>query len=110
MTYRGVYRDGIVVLQGDVDLRNGEPVDVNSTRGKRYKSKTIKKAKSPVGKRRGAKDVAPVAGAKPRPSVKDKSGKSAEHPLPGFGAWKHRTDIVDSAAFATGVRKRTSRR
>lgn len=29
MTSRGVYRDGIVTLRGDVDLRNGATVDVN---------------------------------------------------------------------------------
>ncbi len=29
MTYKGVYRDGIVIIQGDVGLRNGSIVDVN---------------------------------------------------------------------------------
>jgi outer membrane protein assembly factor BamB len=34
MSYRGVYRDGIVVLEGEVDLRNGTTVEVNPARGK----------------------------------------------------------------------------
>lgn len=29
MTYKGVYRDGIVIIQGEVDLQNGATVDVN---------------------------------------------------------------------------------
>ena len=29
MTYRGIYRDGFVIIQGNVDLQNGDSVDVN---------------------------------------------------------------------------------
>lgn len=35
---------------------------------------------------------------------------SAEHPLPGFGAWKHRPDLPDSADAARDLRHRVSRR
>lgn len=102
MTYRGVYRDGIVVLRGAVDLRNGQPVDVKSTGSSSVKSNASAKAKSAVGGARGAKGRAK--------SRKPAKPKSAKHPLPGFGAWKHRTDIVDSAEFARWLRRRTSTR
>jgi hypothetical protein len=45
MTYRGVYRDGIVTLDGDVDLRNGAVVEVNvpsTRRGGAARPSTIK--------------------------------------------------------------------
>jgi hypothetical protein len=98
MIYRGVYRDGIVILEGDVDLQNGEPVSVS--RGKNVKSKS--KAKSAT---RGRKPAA--ASAKSRTPA---ANRSAKHPLPGFGAWKHRTDIADSVAFARALRRKTGAR
>jgi len=30
MTYRGVYRDGVVRVEGDVDLRNGSHVEITA--------------------------------------------------------------------------------
>jgi hypothetical protein len=46
MTYKGVYRDGIVILQGDTNIQNGALVDVNLRGAKRTakssaRSKTI---------------------------------------------------------------------
>lgn len=96
MTYRGVYRDGIVILQGDVDLRNGDSVEVNATPAR--KPKAEKKSASGTNLRRGK-----VRSSSPKRTT-------AKHPLPGFGAWKGRTDIGDTAEFARALRKRTSTR
>ena len=102
MTYRGVYRDGVVVLQGDVDLQNGERVEVSPSRALGTRLKTAAKTGSiPKGGRR--------TGGRAKPRAFSKT-QSAAHPLPGFGAWKHRTDIVDSAEFARALRRRTSTR
>jgi hypothetical protein len=91
MTYKGVYRDGIVILHGDVDLQNGAPVEVNP---------------APRRSSRTAKTTAP----KRRSGATKKSSKKSDHPLPGFGSWKHRSDITDSARFARELRGRVSRR
>jgi len=78
--------DGIVVLQGDVDLQNGESVDVNPTRE--------------IGLGRAKKSASDASEGR---AVKSDAVK---HPLPGFGAWKDRADIVDSAEFARSLRRK----
>ncbi len=90
MTYRGIYRDGVVVLQGDVEIPNGSVVEVNAKRT------PAAKTKSAVARR------ARIA--------KQKPGSKLKPPLPGFGAWKHRTDIGNTADFARALRKRVSKR
>ena len=97
MTYRGVYRDGIVILQGDIELRNGASVEVNETPAKRPTAKS-----SSVSKKRSVSKKATRA--------KSPTRNPAKHPLPGFGAWKDRADITDSAAFARDLRRKVSRR
>ena len=98
MTYRGTYRDGIVVLDDSADLRQGETVEVRPLR-----------ASTGARTRRAAKPVArsKSAPAKPAPS---RDVKAVKRPLPGFGAWKHRTDIPDSAEFARELRRKVSTR
>jgi hypothetical protein len=94
MTYRGIYRDGIVILQGDVDLRNGASVDVNASRAGKG------------GARR-------VARAQTKPRKGDKSGKSSAHAgvLSGFGIWKDRwPKSMSSAEIARKLRDQVSRR
>jgi hypothetical protein len=94
MTYRGVYRDGIVVLQGDVDLRNGAPVDVK-----------------PVPS--GRASARPRAASRRSPSAKagSRNTKVAQHRLPGFGMWKDRwPKSMSSADIARELRERVSRR
>ncbi|CAG1010952.1 hypothetical protein PHYC_03965 [Phycisphaerales bacterium] len=84
MTYRGVYRDGIVILQGDVDLRNGDTVEVNSAR-----------ARKP---------------ARRAPTKTRKTARVSER-LPAFGIWKDRwPKSMSSAQIARELREQASRR
>jgi len=51
--------------------------------------------------------------AKPKPRRTKKRphvARSAKRPLHGFGAWKHRSDIDDTAEFARSLRRRVSSR
>ncbi|MBY0260846.1 MAG: hypothetical protein K2Q20_00780 [Phycisphaerales bacterium] len=93
MTYRGVYRDGVIVLSGEVELREGDIVEVTPS-----KSSRTRKAK-PASKGT-TKDV---------PKPQDVKRSSKKHPLPGFGGWKHRTDIGDTAEYVSKLRGRVSR-
>lgn len=91
MTYRGVYRDGIVVMQGEVGLRNGAAVEVTPARDGRV--------------RKGAAKTARRSGSKPK-----KSAGSAK-PLPAFGIWKDRwPNSMSSAEVACRMREQVSRR
>lgn len=92
MTYKGVYRDGVVFLSGDVDLRNGEAVEVNSA-----------KAKKPA-KARGA------AATSPKSRTTAKRPKATDR-LPAFGIWKDRWPAsMSSAQIARELREQVSRR
>jgi hypothetical protein len=94
MTYRGVYRDGVVYPDGDVDLRNGEYVEISrAPSAKKLPKKSRSTSERPV-----------------KTKKMSKRARVAKPPLPGFGAWKHRDDIVDSAEFARELRRRVSSR
>lgn len=97
MTYKGVYRDGIVVLQGDVDLQNGAHVEVNPTRDERRG-----RGERGLGEARRAR-----AGKVAKAAKRSKSlGK-----LPGFGMWKDRwPKSMSSADIARELREGVSRR
>jgi hypothetical protein len=92
MTFRGVYRDGVVYLKDASGLPDGTVVRV--TRASNGRSVAGKARKQATG------------GARSR-SVK---AKNSGRPLPGFGAWKNRADIRDTAGFARAVRRRVSAR
>jgi predicted DNA-binding antitoxin AbrB/MazE fold protein len=94
--YQGIYLNGVIVLDGKVDLREGDTVEVTPTRDSSARS-----GKAEVARARLAK-----AASKP----KTKRSKAFKYPLPGFGAWKDRADIGDSADFARGLRARVSAR
>jgi hypothetical protein len=71
MTYRGVYQDGVVILEGDVPLRNGDRVSVNPSKAK---TRSRQKPKLRSGR----------SGAKPSKKV---------HPFIALaGIWKDRPD------------------
>lgn len=95
MTYRGIYREGIVILEGEVDLRDGATVDVHLSP---IRKSSKRKAAEKGGLRRSVKRPVPAKRA------------SAKHPLPGFGAWKGRDDIGDTAKFVRDLRKRVGAR
>ncbi len=76
MTYRGVYRDGVIVLSGDVDLQNGDTVDVNRN-----------SAAGVTPKRK------PVSADKKRARAGSSKKKQSEHPFLALaGMWKDRKD------------------
>ncbi len=86
MTFRTVVKDGLIVINTHGEIPDGTPVEVvlasNGTGEKKSMSK---------GSRRS----------------KGKAPKMAEF---GFGMWKHRKDIVDTAEFSRELRIRSSRR
>lgn len=90
MTFRGVYRDGVIYVKDAQGLRDGDVVEI--TGGTAHS--TSRSAKRDKKNTRGGS----------RKSVDPK------HPLPGFGAWKHRKDIGDTASFARALRERISSR
>ena len=94
MTYKGIYRDGIVILRGEVDLQNGDPVEVNS---------------APPAKRTGTKSGRTSAKSR-KPVPTSKRSKSADK-LPAFGIWKDRwPSSMTSAQIARELREQASRR
>jgi hypothetical protein len=94
MTYRGVYRDGLVILEGDVNLRNGDHVDVNlrgssgSARAGRAKSrKQVSKARVGKGRAQPVHPLIALAGIwKDRPEWKGKSSVEVVAELRKSGA------------------------
>lgn len=104
MTYRGIYRDGYVRLEGDVDLRNGTPVEVFSlreTRARRVSSKA-RRAKASRVSRKSEWERA-MARAK---KMTKKERMAAV--MAAAGAWKDRPEWKgkSSAEIATELRKR----
>ena len=101
MTYRGVYRDGVVVLQGEVALQDGESVEVNSAPP--AKTKTRREGKAGVK----SKATAPARTGKKTRSA----AKCATRALPGAGMWKDRwPKSMSSADVARTLRDEVSRR
>lgn len=93
MTYRGVYRDGIVILDTQVDLRNGEPVEVSPA-----SHRPKKQARGAVARSKPSKDST-------------RRAKSAPATLPGFGMWKDRwPKSMTSAEVSRRLRAEVSRR
>jgi hypothetical protein len=88
MIYTGVYRDGIVLLDGDVDLRNGARVEVLPTR----------RIGATKAKKRAAKGT--------------RAKSSADPLLKFFGMSKDRADWKgrSSAEIARELRRRVSTR
>jgi len=119
MTLRGTFRDGVVYLTGGgegASLRNGERVEVTPIRDARTSRVTRARDASKARAKRATKAErlaafdagAGIALRSPRRKAAIK--KTADKTIPGFGAWKHRTDIKDSAEYARELRRRTSRR
>lgn len=88
MILRGIYRDGVVFLNRNTGLRDGDTVEVTRERAKTNDRRVSN------GKR------ARVTGGDS--SVRGRANK-AEH-LPGFGIWKRRKDIGDTAAYVRKMR------
>ena len=89
MTFRAIVRDGLIVVNTHGEVPDGTPVEILLPHG------------------------SPTKGNRKRPLTKKARKKGPGRPtdpLFGFGMWKHRTDIKDSAAFARELRRRTSRR
>jgi hypothetical protein len=96
MTYKGIYRDGMVTLLGEVHLRNGDAVDVN-LRGK-------------SGSRRKAS--ASRARTKKRARTRMTKAERLAAVLAARGTWKGRPEWrgKSSAEVSTELRRRASRR
>lgn len=93
MTFRGVYKNGVVILEDATGLRNGETVDVQ-----RSKSSAVKAKKSATAKRVGKMSA--------KPSI-----KGTRKPLPGFGAWKDRWPAdMSSVEVVAEMRREAARR
>jgi len=92
MTFRGVYKDGIIVPHEELHLSNGAEVDMNVVRDRR------------VAKSRAAKKTTGNKLAK-KPITK----KSATKKIWGAGIWSHRTDIKNTAECAARLRRQISR-
>lgn len=92
MTFRGVYKDGIIVPHEELHLSNGAEVDFNIVRERRVaKAKTAKKT---TGKKAAKKTAAK---------------KTAVKKIWGAGIWAHRTDIKNTAEYAARLRRQSSR-
>lgn len=88
MVYRGTVLRGMVVLNDPGALADGTPVDVRPRRqGRRAAAKRVGEAKPAATATRGK-------AAKKRGSTD----------LPGFGSWRHRKDIGDTAEFVRRLR------
>ncbi len=83
MTYRGVYRDGVVVLQGDVALQEGEAVEVNTARPNR--------ATIAVPNKKSLRSDAPAKRTRGTKAKKTQSRKKVQD-LAAFGIWKNRAE------------------
>lgn len=81
MTFPTVVRDGLIVINTHGEIPDGTPVEV-------------------VRLKKGTKKT----------SKRTRKASSSKDPLPGFGGWKHRTDIKDTAEYARELRRRVSRR
>lgn len=107
MTYRGVYRDGYVRLDGDVDLPNGSTVEVFSLAGARVKrAKSKKKAPRPASS--VSKGVWELAMAKGRKMTRAERVATA---MKAFGAWRDRPEWKgwSSVEIAAELRRRSTR-
>ncbi len=115
MTYKGIYRDGIVTLLGDVDLRNGATVDVNL----RGKGKPQARRKSSGARPKAKKLTSAQIAAKSRPSAWDRmlqtkmtKKQRIAAVLAARGTWKDRADWKGKSTLqiAAELRTRASRR
>ncbi|MEK6703975.1 MAG: hypothetical protein AABZ53_17085 [Planctomycetota bacterium] len=114
MTYKGVYRDGIVTLQGDVDLRNGAAVDVNlRSVPKKSRRKTLSAKAS--AKRKATSNVAALFranGWELLPQSKMTKEQRIAAALAVQGTWSDRPDWKGKSTvqIAKELRERASRR
>ncbi len=115
MTYKGIYRDGIVTLLGDVDLRNGATVDVNL----RGKAKPQPRRKSSAARPKSKKLTSARITAKSRSSAwnrmlqtKMTKKQRIAAVLAARGTWKERADWKGKSTLqvAAELRARASRR
>ena len=115
MVYKGIYRDGIVTLLGDVDLRNGATVDVNlrgvSKRGARAIPRSPRaKANARTKTRDGPRSRSSAWDGKLKQKMTKKQRIAAI--LAARGTWKDRPDWKGKSTveIATLLRQRASRR
>jgi hypothetical protein len=88
MTYRGVYRDGVVIIQGDVSLRDGAQVEITETRTARTPSTTKKPREKKV-------------------TAKRRTTTRKRDPLDGLiGFWKDRPDWKGRSSIAIAAELR----
>jgi len=109
--YQGIYRDGIVRLDGDVDLRNGSRVEVNVVRKARKSPAAKPAARARASK---AKSKRPLSGWDRAVATANKmTNRERNASIMAFcGVWKDRPDWKgkSSARIAAELRKRASSR
>jgi hypothetical protein len=90
MTFKGIYRDGIIILEDATGLRNGTVVEV---------TRPAKRTKA-VAK--------PVAKGKKKPATRRKRSAGSVADWPAFGIWKDRADWKgkSSAEIARELREK----
>lgn len=123
MEFRGTFRDGVVIPDQTDGLRNGDVVRFIPAKKRIKPSATASTRAKPsrtgkaVAKRRLDAFMSAFGCMKDRPDWKGKTTleivaelrKRTSKSVAGFGAWKHRTDIGDTAEYARTLRRRTSR-
>jgi hypothetical protein len=107
MTYRGVYRDGLVFLEGEVQLRNGEAVDVNPRGG----NGPLPSARSLVNRASGvAKSGAKASARLARVKLTRQQRLAAALAVRGDWADRPEWRRQSSSQIAAALRKRAARR
>ena len=115
MIYKGVYRDGIVIIQGEVDLRNGAVVDVNLRGGRGGRGSRSRGSGKAESKELTAAQIASLfkhnAWDLMRRAKVTKKQRMASL-LAARGNWKDRPEWKgkSSAQVAAELRKQASRR
>jgi hypothetical protein len=106
MTYRGIYRDGLVILDGDVNLHNGDHVEVNLRGGpsspRAGRSRATKRPRSS----KGAKSLSRLLSARLTKAQRIAAALAVR------GDWAHRPEWrgKSSAQAAAELRQRAARR
>lgn len=106
MTYRGVYRGGVVRLEGEVDLPEGSVVEVSRA------GRTSRKRTASEQRRANAEGKAAAAYWKRLTSKRMTKAQRLAAFEAAFGAWKDRPEWegLSSAQIAAELRKRAARR
>jgi hypothetical protein len=103
MTFRTVVRDGLIVINTHGEVPDGTPVRIVLPAGNAGAAPARRRTSGSKAGKRGARGRA-------EKRVGATGGRQRSLPEFGFGLWKHRSDIGDTAEFARELRTRSSTR